>query len=66
MVCAVGEVYDSSDATPITPTRTRRDGETIVHLLYKRPTLIAIASYGAIIDGHNNTLALCHRGRSRS
>ena len=30
MVCAVGEGYDSSDATPITPTRTRRDGETTV------------------------------------
>lgn len=66
MVCAVGEVYDSSDATAIMPTLTRHDGETTVHLLYKRPTLITIASYGAIIDGHNNTLALCHRGRSRS
>ena len=32
MVCAVGEGYDSSNATAIMPTRSRHNGETIVKI----------------------------------
>jgi hypothetical protein len=34
MVCAAGEVYDSSGATTIMPTLSRHDGETIVFKRY--------------------------------
>ena len=30
MVCAVGEGYDSSNATAVMPTLTRHNGETII------------------------------------